>query len=141
MIKREYIAIGQPVFFIEKWSGSVTKAVVTQIHDDHAELKCVSVVDEDGNDITPSYGSCGQAFEELSATARTAYAAKQEEFTAQVAAYRGQIRSLADLLAFGLSHRIAPSEEYTDFAAREAYRQRGAELYKVLMGTSLVLPE
>lgn len=141
MIEREYIATGQPVFFIEKWSGSVTKAVVTGIHDDHAELKCLSVVDEDGSDIAPACGSCGQVFEDLLSTAREAYAAKQEKFAAQVAAYRSQIRSLADLLAFGLSHRIALSEEYTDFAAREAYRQRGAELYRVLMGTHLVLPE
>ena len=141
MLKPEDASVDQTVFFIETWSGTITRAVITEIHENYAKVKCQCVVDSQDQEICKSYGSCSQSYEKLFTSAADAYTAKQDIFVKQVDTYCSEITSIKDLLLFALSHTISDCDEYRDDAAIEAFKRRSKELYKQITGTDLSFPD
>lgn len=57
-----------------------------------------------------------------------AYQALIDESTKVVNGYKSEIKTLKDLLMFPLSHCISCGEEYTDWDAQKAYKERIMEI-------------
>ena len=141
MLRTEDVSINQTVFFIEPWGDSVTRATVTEVHEKYAEVKCHCVVDSEDNEVCKTYGSCSQPYEKLFDSAAHAYATKRDVFAKQVDTYCNEITSIKDLMLFALSHNISGCDECWDYAAREAYKRRGKEVYQKATGGFINFPE
>ena len=141
MLRPEDVLINQTVFFIEPWGDSITRATVTEVHENYAEVKCNCVVDSENNEVCKTYGSCSQPYAKLFDSAAHAYATKRDVFAKQVDAYCSEITSIKDLLLFALSHNIGDCDEYRDDAAREAYKRRGKEVYQKATGGFINFPD
>lgn len=67
-------------------------------------------------------------FKNLFDTMRSASDALAAEHRKAVDDYKSKIPDVAALVRFAYLHEVCPCEEYTDWAAREAYRERTLEL-------------
>lgn len=67
--------------------------------------------------FTAMFDSAGSASKELA-----------REHRKTVDAYKNEIPDIAGLAAFAYTHEVCRCEEYTDWAAREAYREKTLEL-------------
>lgn len=124
MIENE-VKIGQSVWFKEHWSGMIQEAKVIDIlpmedqkrypGKKYAKLKC---------DI----GTCGSLFEDLYPSFKACEEAVLKEFADDVAEYKAEIKTIRDLIIFPLKHTVSYAEEYSDNAARRAYKERAEEL-------------
>ena len=106
MIDKTKAIIGQTVFFEEHWSNNIIKGIISEIHDDGARIKCNSF---------PDTYSC--KWENL-------YPTKLQGKTAQ---YEKEITDVESLVKFALNHSLC-AEEYTDYAAMEAYKRHSKDL-------------
>ena len=122
MININDIKIGQKVWYQEYWSQMIVWGKVTKItkFDNN----------EDGIEVT------GEVYEKESAAGTTTqplnnlFATKHEAIEANqewVDEYKKEITDIASLVAFPLSHTFY-AEEYTDYEAIRAYRERAKEL-------------
>lgn len=124
-MKEKDVKIGQTVYFREHWSGNIYKAKVANIEiaDDqsrspgkkYAELKC-------------ELGTCWAAIENLYPSFKDCETAVLKTFADEVAKYKAEIKTIRDLIIFPLKHTVSYAEEYSDNAARQAYKERAAEL-------------
>lgn len=106
MIDKTKAIIGQTVFFEEHWSNNIIKGIISEIHDDGARIKCNS---------SPDTYSCKWG---------NLYPTKLQGKTAQ---YEKEITDVESLVKFALNHPLC-AEEYTDYAAIEAYKRRSEDL-------------
>ena len=109
MIDQTKAVIGQTVFFEEHWSNNIIKGTISEIHNDGARVKCNSC---------PDTYSC--KWENL-------YPTKLQGKTAQ---YEKEITDVESLVKFALNHPLC-TEEYTDYAAMEAYKRRSKDLLNI----------
>lgn len=124
-MKENEVKIGQTVYFREHWSGNIYKAKVANIGiaDDqsrspgkkYAELKC-------------ELGTCWAAIENLYPSFKDCETAVLKTFADEVAKYKAEIKTIRDLIIFPLKHTVSNAEEYSDDAARRAYKERAEEL-------------
>ena len=119
--------VGDIVYFVEYWTDHVTKARVTEVSDGGVYFNCISVVDKDGQDIQRSIGSAGALWDGLFQTAKDAYDTRDKKHDAQIKAYCEEIQTIEDLVRFPLEHCLI-GDEYTDWDAYYAYKQRAQEL-------------
>lgn len=127
MIDKTKAKIGQTVFFEGRWSGGIIKGVISELHDGGASADCKAIVDENGNIVDSFIGTCGGKWENLYYTAADAYAGKKKKFENNVAEYEKEITDLFSLTEFALKYPLC-AEEYTNYAAVEAYKRRRKEL-------------
>lgn len=119
------IKIGQTVYFKEHWSGVIQEAKVIDIllmedqkrypGKKYAKLKC---------DI----GTCGSLLEALYPSFKACEDACLKAFADKVAEYKAEIKTIQDLIIFPLKYIVSYVEEYSDDAARRAYKERAEEL-------------
>lgn len=117
---------GDPCFFLASWSGAVTKARISEIHNDphpYARLVC----------LEPAPGDTCRCLDELFLTSRDAQDAAVSASNGRRDAFESEIRTVEDLVRFGFEHCVCRAEEYTDWEARDAYKNRA----KVLLGLDL----
>lgn len=127
MINQTKAVIGQTVFFEELWSNNIIKGTISEIHDDGARVKCECIVDENGNATYSFPGTCGGRWENLYPTANDAYAERKKKLQDKIAQYEKEITDVESLVKFALNHPLC-AEEYTDYAAIEAYKRRSEDL-------------
>lgn len=126
MININDIKIGQKVWFHEYWSqmivwGRVTKITKFDNNEDGIEVR--GEVYEKGS----APGTTTQPLDNLYATKEEAIEAIRKSNQAQVDTYKKEITDIASLVAFPITHPFG-MEEYTDYEAIRAYRERAKEL-------------
>lgn len=126
MININDIKIGQKAWFHEYWSqmivwGRVTKITKFDNNEDGIEVR--GEVYEKGS----APGTTTQPLDNLYATKEEAIEAIRKSNQAQVDTYKKEITDIASLVAFPITHPFG-MEEYTDYEAIRAYRERAKEL-------------
>ena len=126
MININDIKIGQKVWYQEYWSqmifwGRVTK--ITKFDNNEDGIEVTGKAYEEGSTI----GTTTQPLDNLYATKKEAIEAIRKSRQAWVDAYKKEITDIASLVAFPLSHTFY-AEEYTDYEAIRAYKERAKEL-------------
>lgn len=127
MIKINDIKINQKVWFKESWTERIVCGFVSEItrHSDNEEhiikVKGKSYLEDSFIGITH------QLPNNLFTTKEEAIAAAKKESQDWVDDYKKEITDIASLVAFPLSHTFY-AEEYTDYEAIRAYRERAKEL-------------
>lgn len=110
--------IGQKVYYEEMWTGNIIHGIVKEIVCD-TPAYCVlqegySTQRRAVEILYPSMESCKKAIEE-----RTKFLVKK---------YKAEIKTLNDLLRFPLDYNVGPADEYTNYEAITAYKERANEL-------------
>lgn len=117
MIDQTKAVIGQTVFFEEHWSNNIIKGTISEIYDDGARVKCKSISGKNSHDKNSFPDTYNCKWENL-------YPTKLQGKTAQ---YEKEITDVESLVKFALNHPLC-AEEYTDYAAIEAYKKRSKDL-------------
>ena len=131
MININDIKIGQKVWYEEYWSqmivwGKVTK--ITKFENNEYGIEVTGEVYAEGSSV----GTTTQPLNNLFATKYEAIEAIKKANQKRVDDYKAEITDIASLVAFPLSH-IFYAEEYTDYEAIRAYKERARELgFKIL---------
>lgn len=126
MININDIKIGQKVWYQEHWSqmivwGKVTK--ITKFDNNEDGIEVTGEVYEEGSAV----GTTTQPLNNLFATKYEAIMAIKKANQKIVDDYKAEITDIASLVAFPLSHTFY-AEEYTDYEAIRAYKERAKEL-------------
>lgn len=127
-MKDEYTA-GQVVYVYEIQPDSIVKAVIVDknIFNDGYSIRYQSIVDRDGNEIVDMVGDSCRESSEIWKSAADAYAARDKKHQEKLAAYKNKIKDMKTLILFPLDHCLN-GEEYTNYDARTAYKERAKEL-------------
>lgn len=127
MININDIKINQKVWFKETWTERIVCGFVSEItrHSDNEghiiKVKGKSYLEDSFIGITH------QSPDNLFVTKEEAIAAAKQESQDWVDDYKKEIADIASLVAFPLSHTFY-AEEYTDYEAIRAYKERAKEL-------------
>lgn len=124
-MKENEVKIGQTVYFQEHWSGAIQEAKVTDIlpmedqkrypGKKYAQLKC-------------RIGTCGASLENIYPSFKACEGAVRKTFIENVEKYKAEMKTVRDLIIFPLEHTVSDAEEYSNDAARRAYKERAEEL-------------
>lgn len=124
-MKENEVKIGQTVYFQEHWSEVIQEAKVTDIlpmedqkrypGKKYAKLKC-------------RIGTCGASLENIYPSFKACQEAVRKTFIEKVEKYKAEIKTVRDLIIFPLEHTVSDAEEYSNDAARRAYKERAEEL-------------
>ena len=129
-MNKDDLKIGSNVYAYERWSNSILRAEVIKIYDDSCELRFMNIVDRYGNDRGDMFGVSRRVFDQVWHTAKEAWAAIDKEHDNAVIRYSQNMETVEDLLKFPLLHCLC-GEEYTDYAAIDAYKKRCSELLDI----------
>lgn len=127
MININDIKINQKVWFKETWTERIVCGFVSEItrpsdNEGHIiKVKGKSYLEDSFIGITH------QSPDNLFVTKEEAIAAAKQESQDWVDDYKKEITDIASLVAFPLSHTFY-AEEYTDYEAIRAYKERAKEL-------------
>lgn len=111
--------IGQTIWFKERWSGMPTEAKITAMYDTHAATH-----------LTHG-GTMNIRFADMFATKNELMQAMRDESNRNVAKAKDSIQTVEDLVRYMYDHVVAHAEEYTDYDARRAVRERAKELLNI----------
>lgn len=124
-MKEKDVKIGQTVYFREHWSGAIQEAKVVGIlfvedqkkhpGEKYAKLEC-------------TLGTCGALLKDIYPSIEVCREAVRKNFIDKVEKYKSEIKTVKDLIIFPLEHTVSSAEEYSDEAARRAYKERAEEL-------------
>ena len=126
MININDIKIGQKVWYKEHWSqmiiwGKVTK--ITKFDNNEDGIEVTGDVHEKGSFV----GTTTLPLNNLFATKYEAITAVKEEKQKWVDNYKAEITDVASLVTFPIAHPFG-AEEYTNYEAIRAYKERAKEL-------------
>lgn len=116
MTKTE-IRINGTVWFFDPY-GNLFCGKVTEIVGEYVRVKGTG----------DSFGTMGAKTADCYATKQECIRAKQEADKAEVEAYKAQITDVRELVRFMYDNTVSCAEEYTDWNARKAARERAREL-------------
>ena len=123
--------VGDIVYFYEHWTDSIEKGKIESLNEfdgvKTAEVKHIGIVDMDGATICKTYGTSTRKIEALYPSSTAAYEAYFKKNIENTNKYKDEIKTLKDLVVFPL-YNCLNGEEYTDYDAKEAYKQRAKEL-------------
>lgn len=127
MINIDDIKIGQKVWFKESWTERIVCGFVNEItkRSDNEDY----IIEIKGKSYSEDsfIGTTHQSPDNLFATKEEAIVAAKKESQKRVDDYKAEIADIASLVAFPLSHTFY-AEEYTDYEAIRAYKERAKEL-------------
>lgn len=127
MININDIKIGQKVWFKESWTERIVCGFVNEItkHSDNENY----IIEIKGKSYSEDsfIGTTHQSPDSLFATKEEAITAAKKESQKRVDNYKAEITDIASLVAFPLTHTFG-AEEYTDYEAIRAYKERAKEL-------------
>lgn len=121
MINKNNIALGDKVWFRETWTEKIICGTVKAIKDERILLH--------GNliDNNSFVGTLTKTLNDVFTTREQCIQAAVEKNNQLVAAYKAEITDINSLVNFPLNHSFG-TEEYTDYEAIRAYKERAAEL-------------
>lgn len=126
MININDIKIGQKVWYQEYWSQMIVWAKVTKITKFDNNEYGIEVTGE-ASERGSAVGTTTQPLNNLFATKYEVIEAIKKANQKIVDDYKKEITDITSLVAFPLSHPFG-AEEYTDYEAIRAYKERAKEL-------------
>lgn len=128
MINIKDIKIGQKIWYQEHWSQRIVFAYVNKITTiNDSENEYVAQVTGDIRDDESIGGTVTLPLRYLFTTKDEAIAMVKQKNLKIVNKYKSEISTIADLIKFPLIHPFG-AEEYTDYEAIKAYKEKAAEL-------------
>ena len=121
MIKEEDINIGDRVWFEEYWTQ---RALCGYVNGFSTEQRVKVTLDKNSTAYVK--------LENLYRSKNDCIKGIQEKNDKIVAEYKAEITDLESLIAFPLEHNVGQCDEYTDYEAIRAYKERAAELGLVI---------
>lgn len=122
MLKNKYPTadwrVGERCFYQETWSQNVVSGTIKKL--ETSEGAVVATID--GGPEMP--GCVGRPLDTLFKTRAAATAAAQEASRERIFAYESEMPDVDRLVAFAWTHNVATCEEYTDWEARAAFKNR-----------------
>ena len=131
---KKSVKIGKKVYYQEPWSGQIIQAEIAAL--DEFSVMCNNIVKVNNicrpemEKSSPMYisrgtGSCpiNKLYENLDEIK----AAIKEKYKNDIQKYKNDIKNVEDLINFPLNHCFC-GEEYTDYEAVQAYKERAKEL-------------
>ena len=127
MININKIKINQKVWFKEHWTERIVCGFVSEItkRSDNEDY----IIEIKGKSYSEDsfIGTTHQSPNNLFVTKEEAIAVTKKANQKRVDNYKAEIANIASLVAFPLSHPFG-AEEYTDYEAIRAYKERAKEL-------------
>lgn len=133
-MKRKNVKIGKKVYYQEPWSGQIIQAEIAA--PDEFSVMCNNIVEvnnicrpevEKSNPMYISRGIVCCPINKLYENLDEIKAAIKEKWKNDVQKYKNKIKNIEDLINFPLSHCFC-GEEYTEYEAIQAYKERAKEL-------------
>lgn len=121
MINKNDIALGNKVWFRETWTERIVYGIVEEIKNEHVLLHGQST------DNDSFIGTSRIMINNIFAAREQCIQAVKKENDLLVATYKAEITDINSLVNFPLHHSFG-AEEYTDYEAIKAYKERAAEL-------------
>lgn len=121
MINKNDITLGERVWFRETWTERIVYGIVDDIKNDY------TVVRGKSSDDDSFIGTLYKMFDNIFTSREQCMQAVKEENDSLVAAYKEEITDVNSLINFPLNHSFG-AEEYTDYEAIRAYKEKAAEL-------------
>ena len=118
-MKVSEVKIGQEVCYVEAWSDNIIEGTIQNIIQVNDTPCCV---------LKEKYGTETRAIESLYPPVDACKKAMEEESKQLIAKYKAEIKTLEDLIRFPLNHNVGSAEEYTNYEAIAAYKERANEL-------------
>ena len=119
---------GDHVWFEQTWAGPTSGTIIEIVHTEnrrsHEPEVWARIHADDGGDT-------GAKIDRIWATKEECLAALKAASDALVAKYKESIKDVKDLVKFMYDNTVATAEEYTDWEARRAARERAFELLGV----------
>lgn len=130
MIKEKDIKIGDKVWFEEYWTQRVLYGYVEAFSTEQkiSVGQRVKVRGLKNNTAFDKNSTAYVKLENLYRSKNDCIKGIQEKNDKIVAEYKAEITDLESLIAFPLKHNVGQCEEYTDYEAIRAYKERAAEL-------------
>lgn len=117
--------VGDHVWFEQTWAGPTSGTIVEIVN---AENKRTHENETWAKIHTDDGASTGARIGRMWSTKEECLAALKAEEKALVNKYKESIKDVKDLVKFMYDNNVATAEEYTDWEARRAARERAAEL-------------
>ena len=114
--------VGQIAWFEEHWSGTPTKCKIETVSERTANIKAL-----DG--ARGNYTN--MPLDRLFTTKQELLDAMHDKSNKHVASIKASIQTVEDLVRYMYDHVVANAEEYTDYDARRAVRERARELLNI----------
>lgn len=127
MEKENRFSVGQTVYAYENWAHRIVSATIVETDNKTYKIKYRAFVDPDGKETEPFQGTSYRADSDLWTTAKEAYETLQMQDERETQKYMTEIKTVKDLVLFPLDYCLN-GEEYTNYNARRAYKQRAEEL-------------
>lgn len=127
MININDIKIRQKVWFKESWAERIVCGFVSEITKPSDNENYIIEIQGKSYSEDSFIGTIHRSPDNLFATKEEAIAAAKKERQKWVDDYKAEITDIASLVAFPLSHTFY-AEEYTDYEAIRAYKERAREL-------------
>lgn len=110
--------IGDRVYTVDNYNGHIKSGVI----EEYLSANIVSVHFD-----APWYGTAGRMITDCYPSREACEHALKMITAETIQAYCDSIETVNDLVNFALKYCIGPGEEYTDWAAREAYIKRAKD--------------
>lgn len=127
MININKLEINQKVWFKESWTERIVCGFITEIERHLGDENHIIAINGNPQWKDSFIGTTHQSPNNLFTTKEEAIAAVEEENQKRVDNYKAEITDIASLVAFPLSHPFG-AEEYTNYEAIRAYKERAKEL-------------
>ena len=123
--------VGDIAYYHEHWSDSIVKCKIASIKNigekEFAEVEDVGIVDLEDKIICDTYDIRTRPISTLYPTVTSAYKAYNDKNEELKQKYLEEITDVHDLIRFPLDHCLN-GDEYTDYVAIAAYKERAREL-------------
>lgn len=116
---------GDHVWFEQTWAGPTSGTIIEIVHTKDRrtnEPETWARIHADNG------GDTGAKIDKIWATKDACLAALKAAEEATVSKYKASIKDVKDLIQFMYDNNVATAEEYTDWEARRAARERAKEL-------------
>lgn len=122
---------GDTVYVYEFWSENIVKATLKEpLENKGFHIHYEGIVDRNGNIIDSFVGNSVRIFNDIWLTAKDAYLAVETRMNERINTYLDEINNIEDLVQFPLDHCFC-GEEYTDYAAIDAYKIKVKEFLNI----------
>lgn len=122
--------VGETVYFIDPWTKSCVKGLITSISKDSYSVICECYINRDGKVDEKRDRNVNIPCELLFSSYQEAYNHEDNRVNAKVASYLEEISDVNSLLQFAWNHCF-DTADFTDGAARKAYELKAKELCDV----------
>ena len=124
------LKVGDTCYFKDHWTEGFIKGIIICVNDDDYVIEVHHTVNHFGEKLYDRVGTQGAKKDETFETIEELVAYSENKSQKQVDLYLQEIKTIEDFIQFPLNHCIN-GNEYTDYDALTAYKQKAASLFNV----------